>query len=215
MFILCEQNTLIMRYIYLLLAGMLACANVGAQEMKRLEPDLSDFLPLLKRAGYEAYPFDISSLNGESYDIMFTTKEYEKGEYKRDVSPTILFPCERIQSYGKLTIGLSPAVDSVRTVTLSVENAGMSMRRLVLRPLEGMEGQERSEKYFYETRPFEVGPLQPDVFTPLLLIGSYWYDSGAYRFCGEREFPADMSSRTLEHLPHYYVIGITLKKQEE
>ena len=203
-----------MRYIYMLLAGLLACANVGAQELKRMEPELSDYIPLLKRAGYEAYPFDISSLNGKSYDILFTTKEYEKGEYKRDVPPTILFPSERIKTYGKLIIGFSPAVDSLRTVTLSVESAGMSMRELLLRPLEGMEGQERSDKYFYEVRPFAVGPLRPEVFTPLLLVGSFWYDSGAYRFCGEEEFPADMSSKTLPHLPHYYVIGITLKKQE-
>ena len=200
-----------MRYIYLLLAGLLACANVGAQELKRMEPELSDYLPLLKRAGYEAFSFDITSLKGESYDILFTTKEYEKGEFKRDVPPSILFPSERIPSYDKLTIGFSPAVDSLRMVTLSIDGMS-SMRELVLRPAEG---QEMSGKYFYETRPFEVGAFQPDVFIPLLLIGSYWFDSGGYRFCGEAEFPADMSSKTLEHLPHYYVIGITLKKQEE
>ena len=210
MVILRAQITLIMRYIYLILAGMLACANVGAQEMKRLEPELSDFLPLLKRAGYEAFPFDISSLNGESYDILFTTKEYEKGEFKRDVPPSILFPSERIPSYDKITIGFSPAVDSVRIATLSIGGVS-SLRKLVLRPVDGPV---MSGRYLYETRPFEVGTLQPDVFIPLLLIGSFWFDSGGYRFCGEAEFPADMSSKTFEHLPHYYVIGITLKKPE-
>ena len=48
MIILHSQNILIMRYIYLLLAGMLACVNVGAQEMKRIEPEFSDYIPLLK-----------------------------------------------------------------------------------------------------------------------------------------------------------------------
>ena len=64
MIILRVQNILIMRYFYLLLAGLLACAHVGAQELKRVEPEFSDFLPLLKLQGYEMYSFDVSSLQG-------------------------------------------------------------------------------------------------------------------------------------------------------
>ena len=215
MIILRVQNILIMRYIYLLLAGMLACVNVGAQEMKRIEPEFSDYIPLLKLKGYEVYSFDISSLQGGAYDILFSIKEYEKGTFMKDMAFSLLFPSERIRSYEKLTIGLSPAADSLKTVSFSMAEAGFATQNLALKPLERIEQNERYRfKYAYEARPFEVGALEPDAFTPLVLLGSYWYDSGGYRFCGEREFPADMSSRTLQYLPHYYVIGITLKKQE-
>lgn len=180
-----------------------------------MEPEFSDFLPLLKLKGYEVYSFDISSMQGGSYDILFSIKEYERGTFTKDVAFSLLFPSERIRSYEKLNIGLSPAADSLKTMSFSVAGAGFATQNLALKPLEGIEQNARYRfKYAYETRPFEVGALEPDVFTPLVLLGSYWYDSGGYRFCGEREFPADMSSRTLQYLPHYYVIGMTLKKQE-
>ena len=215
MIILRVQNILIMRYFYLLLAGLLACAHVGAQELKRVEPEFSDFLPLLKLQGYEMYSFDVSSLQGGSYDISFSVKEYEKGTFIKNAPFSLLFPSERIRSYKKVNIGFSPAADSLKNVTFIVGEAGLAMETLALKPLEGIEQNGRYRiKYAYDIRPFEVGDLQPGVFTPLLLLGSYWFDSGGYRFCGEEEFPADMSSRTLPLLPHYYVIGMTVIKQE-
>ena len=217
---------------------LVGTVSIAAQELKRTEPDFSDYIPLLKAAGYEVYTFDISSLKDNTYYLSFVIREYAKGERISD-SDMVSIPIpnrrmisefqeedqKRLHSEGvlydaekgiyllaeKLSIGFFPSADSLKSMTMSIDNIGHIKRNLALKRLEGPE-QER--KYGYAIRPFSVDAIRIEDFTPLLLLGSFWYDEkfNLFRFCGEREFPADMSSETLKLIPHYYVVGIKATK---
>lgn len=70
-------------------------------------------------------------------------------------------------------------------------------------------------EYKYGYRPFKVDVIQLGDYIPLLMVGSYWYDQklNVIRFCGESELPADLSSEMLSKIPHYYVIGVIIRKK--
>ena len=227
-----------MRRFFIIVMSFILSIGVNAQELKRTEPDFSDYIPLLKAAGYEVYTFDISSLKDNTYNLSFVIREYAKGERVSGSDNDVVsftVPSRRMISElpeasqrqllaergaydmekgifklaEKLSIGFSPSADSLKTMTLSVDNMGLARRNLALKRLDGpVHGRE----YGYAIRPFRVDTIRIGDFTPLLLIGSFWYDERAkiFRFCGEREFPADMSSETLKLVPHYYVVGIKL-----
>ena len=67
----------------------------------------------------------------------------------------------------------------------------------------------------YDYFPFTVSELKLGEFMPLVMFGSYWFDeeAGFYRFCGESELEADLSSKILSLIPHYYIIGMTVTKR--
>ena len=66
-------------FIFVLLTGIIFCFQANAQEVKRTEPDISDYIPLLNAAGYDVYTFDISSLKDETYNIELIVREYVDG----------------------------------------------------------------------------------------------------------------------------------------
>lgn len=229
-------------FIFIILAGTIFSLAVNAQELKRTEPDLSDYIPLLNAAGYEVFTFDLSSLKDETYNIEFIIREYSKGALVKDPSedgPRFYinnrrmlsdFPEETqkeiLSSKGpfydldkgiltlaeKLSIGFTPSADSLKRVTITLENMAALGQLLSLKPLTVPQYEG---KYLYEYRPFKVGALQLGDFTPLVLVGSFWYDEEAQlvRFCGENELAADLSSEMLSLIPHYYVIGMRVTKK--
>ena len=215
--------------------------TLNAQELKRTEADISDYIPLLNAAGYDVYTFDISSLNDETYNIEFSVREYVKGVLVEDPlgerARHILrnrrmlsdFPEEywdEIIAEGpiydldkgiltlseKISVGFAPAVDSLKTMNMMLENIGALRRTLSLKSQIGYNGEE---EYMYDYRPFKVGALQLGEFTPLVALGSYWYDEeyDLYRFCGEDELDPDLSAGMLSSSPHYYVLGMIVTKR--
>lgn len=227
--------------IFIILTGTIFSINVNAQVIKRTEPDLSDYIPLLNAAGYEVFTFDIASLKDETYNIQFTIREYTEGTLVYDSSKSDFvfsitnrtmisgFPEEsqkKILSEGlaydlakgiytlgeKISIGFTPSADSLKTVTMSIENMGSLQRSLSLKPLTASKWKG---KFMYGYRPFKVSDIQFGCFTPLLMVGSYWYDDkfDIVRFCGENELSVDLSSEMLSLIPHYYVIGIIVTKK--
>lgn len=68
------------------------------------------------------------------------------------------------------------------------------------------------ELYMYYAKPFKTGEFTTGQFIPLVLLGSAWYDKniGSHRFCGEDKIDPDMSTKILQHIPHYYVIGVEI-----
>ena len=230
-----------MKRFFFLLAFSLFFLNTNAQEIKSVESSFEDYLPLLKDAGFEMFSFDISSLKDETYKISFVTKEYVDGKlvfdsYRDDFlyvisNRTMLseFPEDQQEQIiaenraydieksiytlsKKISIGFAPAgADSLKKVRMIVENQGSSGQSLSLKPLNapGFEGH-----YAYDIRPFKQDTIAIGDFTPLLLVGSFWYDEahGIVRFCGENSFDKDMSSETLKLIPHYFVIGIRVEK---
>ena len=177
-----------------------------SQELKRVEHKH----PQLKTEGEEVFSFEISSLKEDTYKIVFEVKEYAKGALAGSVVSSVAFVKKNKMSE-MISIEASPVADSLKTVSLSINNVRQLSRDLALKPLEGPGSRIR---YHYDARPFRVGAVQLGAFTPLVLLGSFWFDEreGEYRFCGEKEFPADMSSVSLEKIPNYYVIGITITK---
>ena len=87
-----------------------------------------------------------------------------------------------------------------------------ALKRLL--PLKSQTNSLGKEEYMYDYRPFKVGALQLGEFTPLVALGSYWYDEryDLYRFCGEGELDPDLSVGMLVSSPHYYVLGIIVTK---
>ena len=230
------------RFFFIMLTGALLCFHANAQELKRTEPDLSDYIPLLNAAGYEVFTFDISSLKEETYNIEFIIREYAGGALVEDPSdgerPRFFirnrrmlsdFPEEywnEIIAQGpiydldkgictlgeKITIGFSPSADSLKTVTMMVENMGALKKSLALKPQTVSPGKE---EYMYDYFPFKVDKIQLGEFIPLVMLGSYWFDEEAdcFRFCGEDELEADLSSKILSLVPHYYVFGMSVTKR--
>ena len=230
------------RFFFIMLTGALLCFHANAQELKRTEPDLSDYIPLLNAAGYEVFTFDISSMNEETYNIEFIIREYAGGTLVEDPSNDELprfflrnrrmlsdFPEEywnEIIAQGpiydldkgiltlgeKITIGFSPLADSLKTVTMMVENIGALKKPLALKSQTVSPGKE---EYMYDYFPFKVDKIQLGEFIPLVMLGSYWFDeeAGYFRFCGEDELEADLSSKILSKVPHYYVFGMSVTKR--
>lgn len=205
-----------------------------------METTLEDYITILNDAGFEAFAFDISSLKDDTYSIALVTKEYVRGRLVADSSnePFSFAVTNRdmISDFskaeregilasgsaydaekgiyrlaGKITLGFSSTADSLKNVKVIVENMGAIGKKLALRQLEapGFEG-----RYFYQVRPFRTDSFKEGEFTPLVLVGSYWYDinNGLIRFCTESEFDPDMSSESFSQIPHYYVLGVTVSR---
>jgi len=68
--------------------------------------------------------------------------------------------------------------------------------------------------YAYDSRPFKIDKFEEGNFIPLVLLGSFWLDTehGFLRFCGANEMDPDMSTELLEDTPHYFVIGVEIRK---
>ena len=222
------------------LAGTLLGMSAFAQEVKPIAPESSDYLPLLKAAGYEVYAYDISSLKDETYFFSVEIQEYVNGELvvpdeelgftfsftNRDMLSN--FPedqQEKIKAegraydvekgiyrlYTKMTVGFVPTSESEKSVALFFDGSMRYGTKLKLKEAAqpGYEG-----RYMYDVRPVKVEAFQPGTFIPLAVVGSYWFDErvGAFRFCGENEFPADLQSETLKLVPHYFVVGVRITK---
>ena len=112
----------------------------------------------------------------------------------------------------KISVGFAPAADSLKTMNMLLENIGALRRTLSLKSQPDYTGKE---EYMYDYRPFKVGALQLGEFTPLVALGSYWYDEeyDLYRFCGEDELDPDLSAGMLSSSPHYYVLGMIVTKR--
>ena len=229
-----------MKKILIITCVMLLPYAAFGQEIKSKNVEFDDLLTLLQASGYELFNFDITDMLKERYDIVIVSKEYEKdGEIdSKNLTSTpnkrllteypesqwqkmidegrIIDPETKAVSHAeKITFGLFPSGnDSTAHIQINVPNF-MSMTDPL--KLRGLPMKDSDKKFFsYNTRPFKIGAFKEDVFIPLILYGSMWYDErfDVFRFCGEREIDSDMSSEILKEVPHYYVIGVTFKKKQ-
>ena len=189
---------------------LFSCAAlVGqAQELKTIEPSLSDYLPLLKAQGYMVYSFDTKDFKDAQAEPVVL--EYVKGEEPKDVLGFSIS-----MSLGeKLVIGFAPSGnDSTAIYAFNFSEGRGFNGRLNLRAIYAPEEPTKS-RYSYESRPFKfVPPFEKGKFIPLVLYGSYWYEpeTGVSRFCGESVIKPDLSSNIVKSIPHFYVFGIKMK----
>ena len=53
-----------------------------------------------------------------------------------------------------------------------------------------------------------------DGFYPLVLLGSYWYDTSSkvFRFCGSTEMTSELKEDIMKRIPEYYIIGVKIER---
>lgn len=231
-----------MKHLLCLIFLLFFFLTAQAQEIRPVSSTFQDYLPLFQDAGFRAFSFDISSLQDSTYRFEFIIKEYEHGEIveEKALSRNVLTSQNRMmlsmfspedqkailesgRAYDaakgiykvskRFTIGFHPTTtDSLVKMIIDLNPMMTLSRKLPLKPLDapGHEGE-----YQYDMRSFKVHAFKPGEFIPLVLIGSFWWDERfkIIRSCGESELPADMRSDMFKRMPHYYVIGVALRRE--
>lgn len=200
-----------MKHYILSLALLLSCVFAGAQEIRPVKADVSDYVPLLQDAGFGIFAFDISSLNDNAYNISLVVSEYVNGEL---VSETESYEVESslYKNPQKLTLGFSPKSESIRNVRLYVDDVRVAAKTLTLKP---MTAPRYEGEIMYDLLEFELSKIWVNAVTPLVLLGSYWYDEPfkTVRFFGDEDRTIEMSSPIMKLIPHCYVLGIKVEQQ--
>lgn len=199
------------RKIFTLLVICFACSltvaaqNSDVKAIKQLPTTVDDLIPILESAGYEAFPFDLSSLNDGRYIMSVTIREYTDGkmtcedvfngyvrmpnmrllsefdeENQKIIKPEEMADAERgiYTQANKITIGFTPVVnDSIRPGMVNIENISSPTFGLPMKPQYRNNDRENGQKfYMYITRPFKATEFKTGEFIPLVLLGSAWYD---------------------------------------
>lgn len=229
-------------FLAVLLSG---CGNspaddvVGQKRIVSQDAVFGDYLPLLEKAGYKVYSFDISAFQDSMRTFTVDVREYEYGKRTGYRGGYVNFPNmmmladftesqqKEILAEGnaddpargiyrlseKLTLSFAPGKDDAQTVLYaSMQGLGESSWVLPLRPIVS-RFERFNGSYAYGHRPFELDTFEEDEFIPLAMYGSFWDDGGIVRFCGERVLPSDMSSDMMKLIPHYYVVGVTVSSE--
>ncbi len=203
------------RILVIMCAAMLSVSAFG-QKVETRVPEVGDWAILLNAMGCELLCFDLTDVNIDFIEV----REYADGKLREYVDNGEVVPYfqrggirEADQAAGKINIGFYPSgSDSTKMVKVYLPEIGVGYGwRLDLRGLDIPQADRML--YRYNTRPFKTGAVK-DGFMPLVLLGSSWSDSGWLRFCGESEIDPDMSNEILEKVPHYYVIGVNVKKRK-
>ena len=206
---------------------------VGGRELRLKTTSFEDYIPLLENAGFHLESFDISDLADSSYYIQLQIREYEAGktdfktnmmryaldnrtmasEFKDTTIPAeeMAVPEKGIYTLGrKVNIGLRSVTDSTKTVLMDIPEIGTMPLSLKMRKVHNPETGD-DIMIEYDARPFKVDSIRINDFTPLVWVGSFWWDGDfkIFRCCGENEI-SSLSSEIVDNSPHYYVIGIVV-----
>ncbi len=212
------------------------------QQVKSRVPEFEEFRMLLEQSGYEAFSFDLSAFLADRYDMAVRIKEYVDGrptqreqmirlgsnklmvsDFPADQQADLLSgkmadPATRTYRQAeRLTVGFYPSgADTLAAVVFNVP--GMTTARSWL-GLRGVANPQSGQRFYrYLTRPFRLDEVSgPEVFIPLVFFGSMWYDakSNFFRFCGEKEIAPDLSTEMVGSVPHFFVIGLELKRRQD
>lgn len=222
--------------------ALAAWSTLSAQALKPVKPDFDAYVSLLQADGYDVQSYDLSALSDSTYSFMLIIREYENGKMIHDGYERFIYPLRNrnmlsrfseedqktvkpedmadaargIYSLGtRLNLGLSPLNDSTLRVSMEIPEIGAAYQQLSLRPQ--VHPKTGTIQHNYNNRPFTAPVFHSDTFIPLMLVGSAWYDPHIemFRFCGESEIAPDLSSEILSHVPHFYVIGVETKKEQE
>lgn len=231
------KNKLITTLLCLLLTGI-ADAQEKAPQVIKTEPQLEDIYNVLTAMNIHIYRFDVKEFLDRVYTVNAYVDEYEKDKSPKRIHNIRLgkniksldeIPEKHRQAFreikhvpeGKneweeikeLAVYLRRTNDSTSVCTINIPEVIMAgASRLHLKPIE------KYNSYVYYPRPFKFQPIiETNHFKiPLILYGSAWLDEkyDIIRFCGEREIDQEMNAEILEKLPHYYIIGLEFKSDE-
>lgn len=179
--------------------------------------------------------FDLSELDKKEYNINFYIDEYRLGEKTNRIvnfkigrnrqdlpekaderAAFIKFHNLDISKKAKywtlnqMSIYVTPENDS--TVTLSMNcPLGTISKKVKIETLP------QNKTPIYDFRTFEIAPVTEKMQEiPLIIYNSYFFDekSNMSRSC-YGNITAEMTEEIFDRLPHYYVMGITLKEIEK
>ena len=111
----------------------------------------------------------------------------------------------------RLKIGFTPVdKDMGQRVLFEVAGKELMGGACMLLMLRDCRVDISHRKLDYYTRHFIIDGFEKGKFIPLVLYAAPWWDENyeIYRFCGETEIPADMSSQVMKLSPHYFIIGV-------
>ena len=155
--------------------------------------------------------YDISSMQDVTSGLTIVIREYNQQGMTDEKSLPEFGEGNTIPK--SLSIGFSrKQSDSIVTVTLRSDHQDSSQWNLILKAVPDAP----QTLYLYEKIPYRLSSLSIDTFIPLVLYGSFWWDSDykMCRFCGETELTEEeaKASGYFENSPHYYIIGAIFHK---
>ena len=207
-------------------------------QVKSVEPRLEDVYNVLNDLGIYVFRFDLSSFLDDVYEVEGYVAEYKKNrptenvhtfqlgnnigflddipeEHQQEIRDAYQIPkgenhWDKIKDL-TICIRHTDKKDSTANIKFSSTGLGTMSRSFKLQPIT------RWGIYQYESRPFLLLAEEKEEYReiPLILYGSWWEEPGTtiYRFCGERKIDPELQSEILKHIPHYYLIGIRMKKK--
>ena len=195
-----------MKHLFLTLffATLLLPINAKEKEIRIKSAEIShtDIINVLDRMGIHIAHFDLSELDKKEYNINFYIDEYKTGK-----------KIDRIANFkiGRNRKDLPKKADE-REAFIKSRNLNVSKKAkywtLKIAALP------QNKKPIYDFRTFEIAPVtEKTQEIPLAIYNSFFFDEkhNISRSCYGK-ITAEMSEDIFDILPHYYVIGITLKE---
>ncbi len=228
-----------MRHLFLtlLFATLLLPINAKEKEIRIKPAEIShtDIINVLDRMGIHIAHFDLSELDKKEYNIGFYIDEYKTG---KKIDRIVNFKIGRnwqdlpekadereafIKSHNlnvskkakqwainQMSVYVIPESDSTVTITVySPRGSATQQVKIITLP--------QNKKPIYDFRTFEIAPVMKNKQEiPLVIYNSFFFDEkhNISRSC-YGNITAEMTEDIFDILPHYYVIGLTLKEVKE
>ena len=223
------------------LLGMVCVLAAPAQEMQRVksvEPKLEDVFHVMNDLGIHVFRFDLGGFLDAVYEVEGYVAEYKDNrptgnvhtfQFGNNIRSLDEIPEEHRQGFRDkyqipagetrwesikdmvVCIRHLDEKDSTAVIQFSSADVGSSGKPFKLQILKSFG------IYKYGFRPFslEPGGEKEVQDIPLVLYGSWWEEPGTTicRFCGESEIDPGLQAEMQTDVPHYYVIGLRMKKK--
>lgn len=179
--------------------------------------------------------FDLSELDKKEYNINFYIDEYRLGEKTNRIAnfkigrnrqdlpekaderaafiKSLNLDISKKAKYwtlNQMSIYVTPENDSTVTITMNCPLGSINKQVKI-------EALPQNKKPIYDFRTFEIAPVTGKTQEiPLIIYNSYFFDEkrNMSRSC-YGNITAEMTEEIFDRLPHYYVMGITLKEIEK
>lgn len=208
----------------------------NASTVIRTEPQVSDIFEVLKTMNINMFCFDLSAYLNDIYTVKLYIDEYEDGKKVKEAGSSQLG--KNIESLNdlreeirdgfrklkqvpegkdewdnikELSLYITKPNDSTAMFTINIPGVLKTNKRVQLHPVS------EQKLYLYDSRPFKFNEAtqKDSINIPLVMYGSYWVDTkyNVIRMCGEKEIDPEMKAKILQNLPHYFVVGLELRKE--
>lgn len=228
---------------FILLAVAMLCFAVSVQGQENNQPkinssevEIADLVSALEISDYRFARFDLSEFLTGDYIVSFYIQEFDGKNLKEPETykvgknriPVTDIPegqrkmalemsglpedATYFSQLKSLSVYFIPKTDS--TINMTINMPGFSKFAKILKLKELVT--PSYSVYMYDSRPFEIEKMKLGENIPLVMYGSGWWDekSNICRMCGDRFLKPDLSNEIIKNIPHYYIIGVKIDKQQ-